>query len=107
GVGGAGEAEHVRGGAVGVGADGRIGAGNLQLAPTDVGGERGLADVPATESGDAHRGGGVEGVGQGGAELVPGVGAGGDEGGGAVDELFELVGHLGPPSLKQHHYYTR
>ena len=54
--------------------------------------------VPAAEAGGGHDLFGGEAVAGGDAEAVPGVLAGGDEGGGAVVEGLDLVGHQCCPS---------
>src|SRR5699024_314087 len=76
----------------------RVGGGLLVDGPVygHRGGEGSLADVPAAEESLLHRVLGREGLGEDGAEAVPGVLASGDEGGLSVGGI-EIVSHIGSP----------
>jgi hypothetical protein len=89
--------KHLSCAGLGVGAHGGEVVGDLQGGDPiggDLGsGQRQGADVPPAEVGGGHDLLGGQAVAGDGAELVPGVGARGDERGGAVGEGFDLVCH--------------
>src|SRR4051794_7753926 len=82
---------------MGVGADGGEVVGHLQggdpVGAQLGGGQGDGVDVPAAQLRGGHDLFGGQAVGGGDAEAVPGVGAGGGEGRGAVVEGLDLVGH--------------